>query len=118
MARIDRISRKLKATYSDKRKIITAVNNHKDIFTSVCSVRRTPEEGVIKLSQAQVQHLNRSNCIVLCSQRPRQSGEVVGEHRQNEGEPHPFDAAIDGVGHATAGLCPVESLFDPLAMLH
>ena len=35
---------------------------------------------------------------------------------QNEARPHPFDAAIDGLGHAADGLGPAEGLFDPFAV--
>ena len=55
--------------------------------------------------------------VVSCGQQPWQSGEVVGGHRQYEAGPHPFDAAIDGLGHAANGFGPAEGLFDPLAVL-
>jgi hypothetical protein len=46
-----------------------------------------------------------------------QSCEVAGGHRQDEAGPHPFDAAIDGLGDAADGFCPAEGLVDPLSVL-
>lgn len=51
-------------------------------------------------------------------QQSGQSGQVIGCHRQNEAGSHPFDAAIDGLCHATDGLGPAEGFFNPLSMLY
>ncbi|SHK42027.1 FAD linked oxidases, C-terminal domain, partial [Roseomonas rosea] len=51
-----------------------------------------------------------------CCQQPGQSGQVVGDHRQDEAGSHAFDATIDGLGHAADGLGPAESLLDALAV--
>lgn len=47
----------------------------------------------------------------------RQSCEVVGGHGEDEAGSHPFKAALDGLGHASDGLGPAESLFNPFAVL-
>lgn len=52
-----------------------------------------------------------------CGPQPWQSGVVVGSHWQNEAGPYPLNAAISGLGHVAYGLCPGQSLFDPLAVL-
>ena len=46
--------------------------------------------------------------VVSCGRQPWQPGEVVGGHRWYEAGPHPFDAAIDGLGHAANGFAPAE----------
>ena len=45
-----------------------------------------------------------------------QLGEVVGSHRQDEAGTYPLDAPIDGLGHASDGFGPAESLCDPFAV--
>jgi hypothetical protein len=50
-------------------------------------------------------------------QQARQSGEVVGGHRQDEAFAHPLNAAIDGLSPAADCLGPAERLFDPSAVL-
>ena len=55
--------------------------------------------------------------LPLCPQKPWQPGQVAGGHCQDEARPHPFNATIDGLGHAADGLGPAEGLLDPLSML-
>jgi len=51
-----------------------------------------------------------------CGQQSGQPGEVVGSHRHYEAGAHPFEAAIDGLGHAADGFGPAEGLLDAFAV--
>lgn len=50
-------------------------------------------------------------------QQSWQPGQVVGGHCKDEAGAHPFEAAIDGLGHAADGLGPAEGLLDAFAVL-
>lgn len=45
------------------------------------------------------------------SQQSGQSGEVIGDHGEDEAGAHPLDATIDGLRHAIDGFGPAEGLF-------
>lgn len=40
----------------------------------------------------------------------------LARHGQDEPRPHPFSAAVDGLGHASDSFGPAEGLFDPLSV--
>src|SRR5688572_18715684 len=48
---------------------------------------------------------------------PRQTDEIVGGHREGEGEAHAGEAAAHRPGEAADGLGPAEGLLDQLALL-